>query len=51
MYLNYYAAEVNEPDDNPPIGIQIFAFRYVLHMPDKEQLIAQVEDVLNKWHN
>lgn len=21
MYLNYYAAEVNEPDDNPPIGI------------------------------
>ena len=71
MYLNYYAAEVNEPDDNPPIGIilctdkddvtaeyalgelsnQIFASRYVLHMPDKEQLIAQVEDVLNKWHN
>ena len=24
---------------------------YVLHMPDKEQLIAQVEDVLNQWHN
>ncbi len=21
MYLNYYAAEVNEPSDNPPIGI------------------------------
>ena len=21
MYLNYYAAEVNDPDDNPPIGI------------------------------
>ena len=21
MYLNYYAAEVNEPNDNPPIGI------------------------------
>lgn len=71
MYLNYYAAEVNDPDDNPPIGIilctdrddvaaeyalgglsnQIFASRYVLHMPDKEQLIAQVEDVLNKWHS
>ncbi len=70
MYLNYYAAEINEPDDNPPIGIilctdkddvaaeyalgglsnQIFASRYVLHMPDKEQLIAQVEDVLNQWH-
>ncbi len=21
MYLNYYAAEVNEPSDNPPVGI------------------------------
>lgn len=21
MYLNYYAAEVNDPEDNPPIGI------------------------------
>lgn len=70
MYLNYYAAEVNDPDDNPPIGIilctdknavgaeyalgglsnNIFASRYVLYMPDKEQLIAQVEAVLNKWH-
>ena len=69
MYLNYYAAEVNEPGDNPPVGIilctdkdditaeyalgglsnQIFASRYVLHMPNKEQLIAQVEDVLNNW--
>lgn len=71
MYLNYYAAEVNDPDDNPPIGIilctdknslgaeyalgglsnNIFASRYVLYMPDKEQLIAQVEAVLNRWHN
>lgn len=70
MYLNYYAAEVNDPEDNPPIGIilctekddiaaeyalgglsnQIFASRYVLHMPDKEQLIEQVEDVINKWN-
>lgn len=70
MYLNYYAAEVNDPDDNPPIGIilctekdsitaeyalgglanNIFASRYVLYMPDKEQLIAQVEAVLKKWH-
>ncbi len=68
MYLNYYAAEVNDPDDNPPIGIilctekdsiaaeyalgglsnNIFASRYVLYMPDKEQLIAQVEAVLKK---
>ena len=68
MYLNYYAAEVNDPDDNPPIGIilctekdsitaeyalgglsnSIFASRYVLYMPEKEQLIAQVEEVLAK---
>ena len=71
MYLNYYAAEVNDPDDNPPIGIilctdkdsitaeyalgglsnNIFASRYILYMPNKDQLIAQVEAVLNKWHN
>lgn len=70
MYLNYYAAEVNDSDDNPPIGIilctekdsiaaeyalgglsnNIFASRYVLYMPDKEQLIAQVEAVLKNWH-
>lgn len=71
MYLNYYATEVNEQDDNPPIGIilctdkdsvaaeyalgglsnNIFASRYVLYMPNKEQLIAQVEAVLNKWRD
>lgn len=71
MYLNYYANEVNDEDDNPPIGIilctdkgnfdvqyalgglsnQIFASKYVLYMPDKEQLIRQVEAVLEKWHN
>lgn len=71
MYLNYYAAEINDPDDNPPIGIvlctdkddvaaeyalgglsnQIFASRYVLHMPNKDQLIEQVEDVLKQWHS
>lgn len=70
MYLNYYAAEVNDSDDNPPIGIilctdkdsvtaeyalgglsnNIFASRYVLYMPNKEQLIRQVESVLEKWH-
>ena len=70
MYLNYYAAEVNDPDDNSPIGIilctdkdsitaeyalgglsnNIFASRYVLYMPNKKQLIAQVEAVLEKWH-
>ena len=66
MYLNYYQNEVNDKDDNPPIGIvlctekdsiateyalgglsnNIFASRYVLYMPDKEELIAQVESVL-----
>ncbi|MBR4862185.1 MAG: DUF1016 family protein [Firmicutes bacterium] len=70
MYLNYYAAEVNDADDNPPIGIilctdkesisaeyalgglsnNIFASKYVLYMPDKDQLIAKVEAVLQKWH-
>lgn len=70
MYLNYYATEVNDSDDNPPIGIilctekdsitaeyalgglsnNIFASRYVLYMPNKEQLIAQVEAVLKRWH-
>ena len=71
MYLNYYATEVNEPDDNPPIGIvlsperdsvvaeyalgglsnNIFTSRYVLYLPDKDQLIAQVERVLDKWQH
>ena len=70
MYLNYFAAEVNDEDDNPPIGIilctdkdsitaeyalgglsnNVFASRYVLYMPNKEQLIAQVEAVLDRWH-
>lgn len=69
MYLNYYASEINDPEDNPPIGLilctdkdditaeyalgglsnQIFTAKYILHMPDKEQLIAQVEDVISKW--
>ena len=71
MYLNYYASEVNDSDDNPPIGIilctdknsidaeyalgglsnNLFASKYVLYIPNKEQLIAEVEKVLEKWHN
>ena len=70
MYLNYYASEVNDSDDNPPIGIilctdknsidaeyalgglsnNLFASKYVLYMPNKEQLIAEVEKVLEKFH-
>lgn len=71
MYLNYYEAEINDSDDNSPIGIilctdkdsitaeyalgglsnNIFASRYVLYMPNKEQLVQQVEKVLEKWHS
>ncbi len=29
----------------------IFASKYVLYMPDKEQLIRQVEAVLERWHD
>ena len=67
MYLNYYAEEVNEKGDNPPIGIilctdkdalqaeyalgglknTIFASKYTYVIPNKDELIAQVEKVLN----
>jgi predicted nuclease of restriction endonuclease-like (RecB) superfamily len=70
MYLNYYSAEVNDENDNPPIGIilctdkdgvaaeyalgglsnNIFASRYIYYIPNKEELVAQVETVLNEWH-
>ena len=70
MYLNYYAAEVNDEHDNPPIGIilctekdsitaeyalgglsnTIFASRYVYYIPNKEQLMAQVEAVMSNWN-
>lgn len=35
-----------------PTGLSnnIFASRYVLYMPNKDQLIAQVENVLKNWH-
>ena len=69
-YLNYYNAEVNDENDNPPIGIilctdkdaldaeyalgglsnNIFASRYVSYIPNKKELIAQVEAVLSEWH-
>ena len=62
MYLNYYTAEINDENDNPPIGLilctdkgglsnNIFASKYVTYMPDKEQLIAQVEAVLSSNDN
>jgi hypothetical protein len=66
--LNYYKTEVNDEDDNEPIGIilcadkdeiiaeyalggissQIFASKYVLYIPNKEELIKQVEIVLEE---
>ena len=69
MYLNYYEAEVNDEDDNPPIGIilctdktnveaeyalgglanNIFASRYTYVLPNKEELVEQVQAVLNGW--
>lgn len=70
-YLNYYSVEVNDENDNPPIGIilctdkesvdaeyalgglsnNIFASRYTYYIPNKEELIAQVESVLKQWHD
>jgi len=69
-YLNYFSAEVNDENDNPPIGIilctdkenidveyalggisnNIFASRYTYYIPNKVELIAQVEAVLKEWH-
>lgn len=69
MYLNYYAREMNDEFDNPPIGIilctdkdavtaeyalgglqnTIFASRYVSHIPNKEQLVVQVQEALSTW--
>lgn len=71
MYLNYYEAEINDQDDNPPIGIilctdksnieaeyalgglsnNIFASRYTYIIPDKEELIEEVQKVLQEWNN
>lgn len=33
------------------ISNQIFASKYVLYLPDKDQLVAQVESVVNSWRN
>jgi predicted nuclease of restriction endonuclease-like (RecB) superfamily len=67
-YLNYYKTEINDENDNPPIGIilcaekdeitaeyilggfenNVFASKYVMILPDKQKLIKEVENVLNK---
>ena len=66
LYLNYFKAEVCQPDDNPPIGIvlgakkdellmeyalqginnQLFAARYQLYLPKREELQAQLDRLL-----
>lgn len=68
MYVNYYASEVNDEDDEKPMGIilcadtsevvaeyalgglenQIFASKYVYYIPNKQELIEQVQSVLNE---
>lgn len=67
FYLNYFAKEENMPDDNPPIGVvlgaykdevlveyalesitsQLFVSKYQLYLPDKAQLAAVLEHVLD----
>lgn len=67
MYVNYYANEVNDENDEKPMGIilcadtseivaeyalgglenQIFASKYVYYIPNKEELIEQVQAVIN----
>lgn len=67
-YLNYYKTEVNDNDDNPPIGIilctekdeitaeyilggfenNLYASKYITILPDKQQLIEEVENILNE---
>ncbi len=65
-YLNYYKTEINDENDNPPIGIvlcaekdevaaeyilggfenNVFASKYTYVLPDKKDLINELENVL-----
>ncbi|QVY66741.1 YhcG family protein [Polaribacter sp. Q13] len=65
-YLNYYKTEVNDDNDNPPIGIilctekdeitaeyilggfenNVFASKYTYILPNKEDLIKELEEVI-----
>jgi len=67
-YLNYYKTEINDLNDNPPIGIvicaekdevgaeyimtgfenNVFASKFTYVLPDKEELIKELENVMNK---
>jgi hypothetical protein len=66
--LNYFKTEVNDLNDNPPIGIiicaekdevgaeyimggfenNVFASKFTYVLPNKEELIKELENVLNK---
>lgn len=68
-YLNYYRTEINEADDNEPIGIilcaakneivaeyalgglnnQIFASKYVYYLPNKDELVGQVQRAIENY--
>ncbi|MGB1283122.1 MAG: PDDEXK nuclease domain-containing protein [Polaribacter sp.] len=65
-YLNYYKTEVNDENDNPPIGIilctekdeitaeyilggfenNVFASKYTYILPNKEELIKELEEII-----
>jgi len=67
-HLNYFKTEVNDLNDNPPIGIiicaekdeigaeyilegfenNVFASKFTYVLPDKDQLIRELEIVLNE---
>lgn len=67
-YLNYYKTEINDENDNSPIGIilcaekdeitaeyilggfenNVFASKYVTILPDKQELVDEVENVMNQ---
>ena len=71
MYVNYYANEVNDEDDEKPMGIilcadtseivaeyalgglenQIFASKYVYYIPNKDELIKQIQEVIKDMEN
>lgn len=68
ILLNFYKTEVNDAEDNPPIGIilcaekdeigaeyilggfdnNLFASRFSYVLPDKEELIKELEIALTK---
>lgn len=67
-YLNYYKTEINDTNDNPPIGIiicaekdeiaaeyilggyenNVFASRYTYVLPNKDELIKELEIAMNE---